>query len=247
MNWFQLIREDFSVVFARDPATRSRFAVLTLHTGFWAVACYRMQHALWKLGLRWLARWLSLLSRWLTGVEIHPAVKAGRRLFIDHGMGIVIGETADLGDDVSIYQGVTLGGTSWSAGKRHPSIGSNVILGAGANVIGTVGAIAAYERGEAWQREVKDLIRSNVDLVERALADTPIDFVRPEGTYLTWWGFEGVDLGPLSPAATLRERSRIAANEGRTLGADYASWARINLARAPDAASRIVERVLGLL
>ena len=83
MNWYQLIREDFSVVFERDPATRSRIAVLTLHTGFWAVACYRMQHALWKLGLRWLARWLSLLSRWLTGVEIHPPVKAGRRLFID--------------------------------------------------------------------------------------------------------------------------------------------------------------------
>ena len=83
-----------------------------------------------------------------------------------------------------------------------------------ANVIGTVGAIAAYERGDTWQREVKDLIRSNVDLVERSLADTPIDFVRPEGTYLTWWGFEGVDLGPLSPAATLRERARIAANDG---------------------------------
>ena len=116
-----------------------------------------------------------------------------------------------------------------------------------ANVIGTVGAIAAYERGDAWQREVKDLIRSNVDLVERALAPTPIDFVRPEGTYLTWWGFEGVDLGPLSPAATLRERASIAANEGRTLGADYASWARINLACAPDVASRIVEGVLGLL
>ena len=116
-----------------------------------------------------------------------------------------------------------------------------------ANVIGTLGAIAAYEHGDAWQREVKDLIRSNVDLVERALADTPIDFVRPEGTYLTWWGFEGVDLGPLSPAATLRERAHIAANEGRTLGTDYASWARINLACAPDVASRIVERVLGLL
>ena len=116
-----------------------------------------------------------------------------------------------------------------------------------ANVIGTVGAIAAYERGDAWQREVKDLIRSNVDLVERALAPTPIDFVRPEGTYLTWWGFEGIDLGPLSPATTLRERAHIAANDGRTLGTDYASWARINLACAPDVASRIVERVLALL
>ena len=138
MNWYQLIREDFSVVFERDPATRSRIAVLTLHTGFWAVAFYRMQHALWTLGLRWLPRWLSLVSRWMTGVEIHPAVVAGRRLFIDHGMGVVIGETAILGDDVSIYQGVTLGGTTWSEGRRHPSVGSNVILGAGAKVLGTV-------------------------------------------------------------------------------------------------------------
>ena len=138
MNWYQLIREDFSVVFERDPATRSRIAVLTLHTGSWAVAFYRMQHALWNLGLRWLPRWLSLVSRWMTGVEIHPAVVAGRRLFIDHGMGVVIGETAILGDDVSIYQGVTLGGTTWSEGRRHPSVGSNVILGAGAKVLGTV-------------------------------------------------------------------------------------------------------------
>ena len=138
MNWYQLIREDFSVVFERDPATRSRIAVLTLHTDFWAVAFYRMQHALWNLGLRWLPRWLSLVSRWMTGVEIHPAVVAGRRLFIDHGMGVVIGETAILGDDVSIYQGVTLGGTTWSEGRRHPSVGSNVILGAGAKVLGTV-------------------------------------------------------------------------------------------------------------
>ena len=116
-----------------------------------------------------------------------------------------------------------------------------------ANVIGALGTIAAYERGDAWQREVRDLIRSNVDLVASALAATPIDFVRPEGTYLTWWGFEGVDLGALSPAATLRERAGIAANEGHTLGSDYSSWARINLACAPDVAARIVERVLALL
>lgn len=116
-----------------------------------------------------------------------------------------------------------------------------------ASVIGTVGGIAAYERGDEWQREVKELIRGNVERVANALADTPIDFVRPEGTYLTWWGFDGIDLGPLSPAATLRERAGIAANDGRTLGADYSSWARINLACAPDVASRIVERVLDLL
>ena len=138
MKWYQLIREDFAVVAERDPATRNPFAILTLHTGFWAVASYRVQHALWSVGLKWLARWLSVVSRLLTGVEIHPAVKAGRRLFIDHGMGIVIGETAELGDDVSIYQGVTLGGTSWAQVKRHPTIGNNVILGAGAKVIGAI-------------------------------------------------------------------------------------------------------------
>lgn len=138
MKWFRLIREDFAVVAERDPATRHWFAILTLHTGFWAVAGYRVQHALWSVGLRWVARWLSLWTRLVTGAEIHPAMRAGRRLFIDHGMGIVIGETAELGDDVSIYQGVTLGGTSWAQEKRHPTIGNNVILGAGAKVIGAI-------------------------------------------------------------------------------------------------------------
>lgn len=138
MGCWKLIREDFATVKERDPATTSGWAILTLHTGFWAVAFYRIEHALWTGGCHWLARWLSLFSRWLTGVEIHPAVRAGRRLFIDHGMGIVIGETAELGDNVSIYQGVTLGGTSWQQGKRHPTIGDNVIIGAGAKVIGAI-------------------------------------------------------------------------------------------------------------
>lgn len=138
MKWWRLLREDFNAVFERDPATQSKWAVLTLHTGFWAVAFYRVQHALWSVGLCWFARFLSVLSRLLTGVEIHPAAKAGRRLFIDHGMGIVIGETAELGDDVSIYQGVTLGGTTLNQGKRHPTIGNNVIIGAGAKVLGAI-------------------------------------------------------------------------------------------------------------
>lgn len=138
MNWFALLREDFRVVGERDPATRSKWSILTLHSGFWAVAAYRLQHALWERKLRWPARFLAVFSRWLTGVEIHPAVTAGRRLFLDHGMGIVIGETAVLGDDVSIYQGVTLGGTSWAREKRHPSVGNNVIIGAGAKVIGAI-------------------------------------------------------------------------------------------------------------
>lgn len=138
MRWFALLREDFAVVRERDPATQNRWAVATLHTGFWAVAAYRVQHALWQGGWHWLARLFANLSRWLTGVEIHPAVRAGRRLFIDHGMGIVIGETAELGDDVSIYQGVTLGGTSWAQHKRHPTIGNDVIIGAGAKVLGAI-------------------------------------------------------------------------------------------------------------
>ena len=115
-----------------------------------------------------------------------------------------------------------------------------------ATVIGTVGAIAAYEKGGAWQREVKDLIRANVDLVESRLSGSPIDFVRPEATYLTWWGFEGVDLGRRSPSAVLRDEAGVAANEGLTLGADYYKWARINLACAPDVARRIVDGVLAL-
>ncbi|MBR1375068.1 MAG: serine O-acetyltransferase [Cardiobacteriaceae bacterium] len=138
MQWWRLVREDFRTVFERDPATRSKLVALTVHTGFWSVAWYRLEHALWDSGFHWIARWLAMFSRWLTGVEIHPAVKAGRRLFIDHGMGIVIGETAELGDDVSIYQGVTLGGTSWAQVKRHPTIGNNVIIGAGAKVIGPI-------------------------------------------------------------------------------------------------------------
>lgn len=138
MRWWRLVCEDYKVVAVRDPATKGFFSIVSLHTGFWAVVAYRVQHALWGCGLRWLARFLALGSRWLTGVEIHPAVVAGRRLFVDHGMGVVIGETAVLGDDVSIYQGVTLGGTSWQAQKRHPTIGNDVIIGAGAKVIGAI-------------------------------------------------------------------------------------------------------------
>lgn len=156
MNWWQLIKEDFAVVKERDPATQSGFAVLTLHTGFWAVASYRLQHALWMSGWRWLARWLANVSRWLTGVEIHPAVRAGRRLFVDHGMGIVIGETAELGDDVSIYQGVTLGGTSWAQHKRHPTIGNDVIIGAGAKVLGAI-TVADHARVGSNAVVVKDV------------------------------------------------------------------------------------------
>ncbi|MCC6206683.1 MAG: serine O-acetyltransferase [Gammaproteobacteria bacterium] len=135
---FDRIREDIRCVFDRDPAARNTFEVLTTYPGVHAVLMHRLSHVLWSSGLKWLARMLSALSRWLTGVEIHPAARIGRRFFIDHGMGVVIGETAEIGDDCTLYHGVTLGGTSWERGKRHPTLGNNVIIGAGAKVLGPI-------------------------------------------------------------------------------------------------------------
>ena len=138
---FDRLREDIRSVFDRDPAARNFFEVLTNYPGLHALLIHRLSHGLWKMGLKWLARLISTFSRWLTGIEIHPGAKIGRRFFIDHGMGVVIGETAEVGDDVTIYQGVTLGGTSWEKGKRHPTLEDGVIVGAGAKVLGpfTVG------------------------------------------------------------------------------------------------------------
>ena len=133
---FQRLREDVGCVFDRDPAARNYFEVLTSYPGVHALIMHRMNHWLWTHGLRWLARFLSLIARWLTGIEIHPGARIGRRFFIDHGLGVVIGETAEVGDDCTLYQGVTLGGTSWEAGKRHPTLGDNVVVGAGAKVLG---------------------------------------------------------------------------------------------------------------
>jgi len=141
-------KEDIEAILARDPAARSWFEVLTCYPGLHALWLHRLNHALW-LGqlspLRWLARFLAMLTRWLTGIEIHPGARIGRRVFIDHGHGVVIGETAEIGDDCTIYQGVTLGGTSLVKGqKRHPTPGVGVVVGAGAKVLGpfTVGAHA---------------------------------------------------------------------------------------------------------
>jgi serine O-acetyltransferase len=135
---FDRIREDIQCVFDRDPAARNRFEVLTTYPGLHAVLFHRMNHWLWQHGMKWLARWLSALARWLTGIEIHPAASIGRRFFIDHGMGVVVGETTEIGDDCTLYHGVTLGGTSWKKGKRHPTLGSNVVVGAGAKILGPI-------------------------------------------------------------------------------------------------------------
>jgi serine O-acetyltransferase len=135
---WQLIKEDINCVFDRDPAARHVFEIITTYPGVHAVQWHRLSHWLWLHNLKWLARFLSTISRWITGIEIHPAVKIGRRFFIDHGMGVVIGETAEIGDDCTLYHGVTLGGTSWKEGKRHPTLGNNVVVGAGAKVLGPI-------------------------------------------------------------------------------------------------------------
>lgn len=138
---FERIREDIQSVVQRDPAARNAFDVLTCYPGLHAIWLHRVSGALWRADWKWLARVVSIFARWLTGIEIHPGAVVGRRFFIDHGMGIVIGETAEIGDDVTLYQGVTLGGTSSSGGKRHPTLGNGVVVGAGAKVLGpfTVG------------------------------------------------------------------------------------------------------------
>jgi len=135
---FDRLREDIAVVFDRDPAARTRWEVVTCYPGFHALAWHRLNHRLWRGGWRWLARWLAHLSRWLTGIEIHPGATIGRRVFIDHGMGVVVGETAEIGDDSTLYHGVTLGGTSWNKGKRHPTLGKGVVIGAGAKILGPI-------------------------------------------------------------------------------------------------------------
>lgn len=143
---FSRLRSDIQCILDRDPAARSKWEVVTCYPGLHALVLHRGAHWLWKRDLRWLARFISQVSRWLTGIEIHPGAVIGNRVFIDHGMGVVIGETAEVGDGCTIYQGVTLGGTSLSRGsKRHPTLGANVVVGAGAKVLGgfTVGDNAA--------------------------------------------------------------------------------------------------------
>jgi serine O-acetyltransferase len=138
ISFFRSAREDVAAVFASDPAARSYFEVLLLYPGLHAVWMHHLSHWLWLHGMRFLARYVSQISRLFTGIEIHPGAELGRRLFIDHGMGTVIGETAIVGDDVTLYQGVTLGGTGKEKGKRHPTIGNNVAIGSGAKVLGNI-------------------------------------------------------------------------------------------------------------
>ena len=154
---FSQIQEDISSIIERDPAARSRWEVLTCYPGLHAVVMHRWANACWRAGFKWLGRFISHIARGLTGIEIHPGATIGRRVFIDHGFGVVIGETAEIGDDCTIYQGVTLGGTSLSKGaKRHPTLGRGVIIGAGAKVLGafTVGEGAKVGSNAVVVKEV---------------------------------------------------------------------------------------------
>lgn len=135
---FDHLREDISVVFDRDPAARTHFEILTTYPGVHALIMHRFSHWLWKARFYWLGRFFSHIGRFFTGIEIHPGATIGHRVFIDHGMGVVIGETAIIGDDCTLYHGVTLGGTSWNKGKRHPTLEQGVVIGAGAKVLGPI-------------------------------------------------------------------------------------------------------------
>jgi len=137
-HFFGLVREDITNVMEHDPAAKSRLEVFVCYAGLHAVWFYRINHWLWNHGFFLIGRWLSQVARFLTGTEIHPGAKIGRRLFIDHGMGVVIGETSIVGDDVTLYQGVTLGGTGKEHGKRHPTIEDNVVIGGGAKILGDI-------------------------------------------------------------------------------------------------------------
>ena len=150
------LREDLNTVFEKDPAARSWWEVVTCYPGLHAIWMHRIAHGLWRRGFRWPARFLSHINRFLTGIEIHPGATIGRRFFIDHGMGVVIGETAEVGDDVLMYKGSVLGGTSLNKGKRHPTIGNGVVIGSNAIILGpiTVGHNARIGSGAVVVRPV---------------------------------------------------------------------------------------------
>jgi len=156
MNIFSLIKEDFTNVKKNDPALHSTFELFFNYPGLWALFFHRIAHRLYKLGLRFIPRFISAIGQFLTVIDIHPAAQIGRRVFIDHGMGVVIGETVIIGNDVLIYQQVTLGGVSTSKGKRHPTIEDNVVIGTGAKILGNI-TIGSYSKVGANSVVVRDV------------------------------------------------------------------------------------------
>ncbi len=155
---FKIIRDDLAAAFGRDPAVRNRLEVALCYPGFHAIVFFRIGHWFWCRRMKLVGRFVTHVGRFISGVEIHPGATIGRGLFIDHGMGVVIGETAEIGDNVTLYQGVTLGGTSWNTGKRHPTLGDNVVVGAGAKVLGpiNVGTCAAVGSNAVVVKDVPE-------------------------------------------------------------------------------------------
>ncbi len=175
-----ILREDLACVFQRDPAARSTFEVLTTYPGVHAVLTHRLAHRLWRAGWRFPARLLSFLGRTLTNVDIHPGASIGRRFFIDHGACVVIGETAEVGNDVTLYHGVTLGGTSWNKGKRHPTLADGVVVGAGAKILGPI-TIGERVRVGANSVVVKNVPADRTVVgVPGRIVDTRAGSARPE-------------------------------------------------------------------
>ena len=174
------LKEDLACVFQRDPAARSTLEVLTTYPGVHAMLTHRLSHRLWRSHWRFAARFLSFLGRTLTNVDIHPGATIGRRFFIDHGAGVVIGETAEVGDDVTLYHGVTLGGTSWNKGKRHPTLADGVVVGAGAKILGPI-SIGERVRVGANSVVVKDVPADRTVVgVPGRIVDTRAGGLRPE-------------------------------------------------------------------
>lgn len=173
---FEHLKEDIAIVFERDPAARTHWEILTTYPGVHALLMHRVAHFLWQKHLYWLARFSSHLARWLTGIEIHPGASIGHRVFIDHGMGVVIGETAIIGDDCTLYHGVTLGGTSWNKGKRHPTLEKGVVIGAGAKILGpiTLGAGAKVGSNAVVVKDVPANATA-IGIPARILEDAPVD------------------------------------------------------------------------
>jgi len=217
MSMWQLMKEDVSCIFERDPAGRNSFEVLTCYSGVHAILMHRVNHWLWKKGLRWPARFFANIARWFTGIEIHPGAVIGRRFFVDHGTGVVIGETAEVGDDVTLYQGVTLGGRSTLAGKRHPTVGNDVVIGAGAKILGpfTVGEGARIGSNAVVLEEVpvgatvvgipgrvvrcRDANRNCLELVKNGSKEAS------EGATFEAYGVDGGVLGAGDPVEELRQ------------------------------------------
>ena len=170
------LRSDIQCILDRDPAARTRWEVITLYPGFHAVVLHRLAHRFWTSGFKWLGRFTSNFTRWLTGIEIHPGAKLGERVFFDHAMGVVVGETAEIGDGCTIYQGVTLGGTSlYKGAKRHPTLGRNVVVGAGARSAAVVFRGAAHScRGCTSRLAHRNRLR---DQIADACSRASVDFI----------------------------------------------------------------------